>query len=146
MSGARLVLAVPGGQQDGDYLAGLIARGVASPGGALRALDATGVLTGQARTSERVPEPPSASFCSGEAAPAELARRSLPAVCRGVHFTNLYGPTEAAVEVTYCQYDPALEQTATVPILGRYPLANTTVYVLDGAGQPVPVGMAGSCT
>ena len=53
---------------------------------------------------------------------------------------NLYGPTEALVDVLLfeCQsWQPWL----SIPI-GR-PIANTQVYILDGHGEPVPVGVAG---
>ena len=53
---------------------------------------------------------------------------------------NLYGPTEAAIYATYWACDQ--EQTeARVPI-GK-PIANTQIYILDEAGQPVPIGVAG---
>jgi non-ribosomal peptide synthetase component F len=57
----------------------------------------------------------------------------------GVGLHNLYGPTEAAVDVTYWACEP--RERRVVPI-GR-PVANTRVYVLDGALNPVPVGVGG---
>lgn len=76
--------------------------------------------------------------CSGEALGGELARRC----CRllDAELDNLYGPTEAAVDVSWwrCRDDLGREP---VPI-GR-PIANTQLYVLDPAGLPVPVGVAG---
>src|SRR6185437_9391887 len=78
-------------------------------------------------------------ICSGEALPAVLAAaffRQLPGV--GLH--NLYGPTEAAVDVTAWAC-VAGDDASSIPI-GR-PVANTRIYILDGYGQPVPVGVAG---
>jgi thioesterase domain-containing protein len=51
---------------------------------------------------------------------------------------NAYGPTEASVCTTMfgCMAD------GQMPALGR-PLANTRTYVLDGALEPAPVGVAG---
>jgi non-ribosomal peptide synthetase component F len=51
---------------------------------------------------------------------------------------NAYGPTEASVCTTIfgCVAD------GRAPALGR-PLANTRTFVLDGALEPVPVGVAG---
>ncbi|MFG1330933.1 amino acid adenylation domain-containing protein [Xanthobacter autotrophicus] len=54
----------------------------------------------------------------------------------GVRFFNLYGPTECTVDAT------ATEISGPVPHMGRA-LANMRTYVLDGAGRPVPQGMAG---
>lgn len=57
---------------------------------------------------------------------------------------NHYGPTETTVGVC-CTIaidpTPYTLHTATVP-LGR-PLANTQIYILDSAGQPSPIGVAG---
>jgi hypothetical protein len=77
--------------------------------------------------------------CSGEALPAALAQRfheRLP----GAALFNLYGPTEAAVDVTWWQCR-AEDAGNRVPI-GR-PVPNARMYVLDRAGEPVPVGVTG---
>ncbi|MET0398153.1 MAG: condensation domain-containing protein, partial [Longimicrobiaceae bacterium] len=76
--------------------------------------------------------------CSGEALPYELTERFREAL-PDVELHNLYGPTEAAVDVTYWAAEP--RERRVVPI-GR-PVANTRLYVLDGAGEPVPVGVPG---
>ena len=52
-------------------------------------------------------------------------------------FTNMYGPTETTVWSLVHE----VERADVVPI-GR-PIANTTVYVVDPTGAPVPVGAAG---
>jgi natural product biosynthesis luciferase-like monooxygenase protein len=73
----------------------------------------------------------------GEALSESLAaelRRALP----NATLTNMYGPTETTVW-SMC-HDVGL-QAGPVPI-GR-PIANTQVYVLDSALNPVPAGMAG---
>ncbi|HEX9940248.1 MAG TPA: amino acid adenylation domain-containing protein, partial [Longimicrobium sp.] len=77
--------------------------------------------------------------CSGEALPAAVARR-FRALLPGVALHNVYGPSEAATATAalHCVADDA---RATIPI-GR-PVANTRVYLLDGAGEPVPRGVAG---
>jgi amino acid adenylation domain-containing protein len=76
---------------------------------------------------------------SGETLSAELARRfreRLPD-CR---LTNLYGSSEVSADATCFEVDHVPERMS-VPI-GR-PIANTTVYVLDGHLQPVPLGVPG---
>jgi SAM-dependent methyltransferase/acyl carrier protein len=77
-------------------------------------------------------------FCSGEVLPADVVRRFFARSTAALH--NLYGPTEAAIDVTAwtCRRD---DRRASVPI-GR-PVANTQIYLLDGHGAPVPVGVAG---
>ncbi|MFY1691593.1 amino acid adenylation domain-containing protein [Plantactinospora sp. WMMB782] len=77
-------------------------------------------------------------FSAGEPLHAELCRRLTDGL--KVTLWNTYGPTECAIDVTAHPYDPALP-TGPVPI-GR-PLANLRVLVLDGNGDPVPVGVAG---
>lgn len=59
------------------------------------------------------------------------------------NFYNKYGPTEAAVSVTqyYCVPNDNSSGDKTVPI-GK-PVSNTVLYILNKAGEPVPVGVAG---
>ncbi|CAM3667937.1 non-ribosomal peptide synthetase [Xenorhabdus thuongxuanensis] len=60
--------------------------------------------------------------------------------CRWI---NSYGPTETTVIATTLKLDhqnlPYLENI--IPI--GYPLPNTRIYILDGQGQPVPIGVSG---
>ena len=73
-------------------------------------------------------------LCGGEALPRDLADRLRS--CG--ELWNLYGPTESTIWSTMHRVEGGGD---TVPI-GR-PLANTQLYILDGVGQPVPVGMVG---
>jgi amino acid adenylation domain-containing protein len=81
-------------------------------------------------------------FCSGEAlAPALVERFNRVFGTIGVpRLVNLYGPTEATVDVSYfeCPSDGPVD---VVPI-GK-PIDNTTLLVLDGAGNRCPVGVPG---
>ncbi|HEX8430621.1 MAG TPA: AMP-binding protein, partial [Longimicrobium sp.] len=77
--------------------------------------------------------------CSGEALPASLARQFHEKLPRA-ELHNLYGPTEAAVDVTWWRSTPE-ETRGRIPI--GAPISNTRLYVLDRAGQPVPMGVAG---
>jgi amino acid adenylation domain-containing protein len=132
-TGARLVLARPGGHQDPAYLAGLIERERVTTLHFVPSMLQVFVDEGRAagcRSLRRV-------IASGEALPAGLAQRLLEqAPWAELH--NLYGPTEAAVDVTFHACRPG---ETRVPI-GR-PVANTRIHLLDHDGHPVPVGVAG---
>ncbi|KAK9703355.1 hypothetical protein K7432_010792 [Basidiobolus ranarum] len=54
---------------------------------------------------------------------------------------NAYGPTECTTFATSYAVPLNKEQPSSIPI-GR-PLANKQVYLLDGTGQPVPLGATG---
>ncbi|HXA84426.1 MAG TPA: amino acid adenylation domain-containing protein, partial [Candidatus Dormibacteraeota bacterium] len=51
---------------------------------------------------------------------------------------NNYGPTEATVVAT----SGKIAASSAILSIGR-PIANTRIYILDGKGQPVPMGVAG---
>jgi amino acid adenylation domain-containing protein/FkbM family methyltransferase len=55
----------------------------------------------------------------------------------GRAYYNVYGPTECTVDSTTCRIARGVS-----PNIGR-PVANSTLYVLDTQGQPVPVGVSG---
>ena len=78
-------------------------------------------------------------ICGGESLAVELQER-LFAVLPDAELHNLYGPTEAAVAVTHWQCQRG-SGGRIVPI-GR-PVANTQIYILDRAMQPVPKGVGG---
>jgi len=134
-TGARLVMARPGGHKDPAYLCDVIeAERITTLHFVPSMLDvflAHGDVS-QAAGLQRV-------MCSGEALPGSLVRRfkqQLP----GIGLYNLYGPTEAAVDVTAwnCARPDAADNTP----IGK-PIANTRLYVLDGQLQPVPLGVVG---
>jgi amino acid adenylation domain-containing protein len=135
MTGARLVVAEPGGHQDSRYLVELI-----------REAGIT-VLHFVPSMLQVFIEEPGVERCvsirqivsSGEALSASLQRRvqeRLP----WAELDNLYGPTEAAVDVTRWRCERGSER-AVVPI-GR-PIANTQMYVLDTGLEPAPIGTLG---
>ncbi|MEW5925951.1 MAG: non-ribosomal peptide synthase/polyketide synthase [Gemmatimonadota bacterium] len=84
-----------------------------------------------------VPESVRAFNLAGEALPAPLARElyALPGTERVL---NLYGPTEDTVYSTWSEVERGAERVR----IGR-PVANSRAYVLDPAGSPAPVGVAG---
>ena len=70
----------------------------------------------------------------GEACPDDLATRWSTPTRR---MFNTYGPTEATVIATYAELHPHRRVT-----IGR-PIPNYRTYILDPAGQPVAIGLAG---
>ncbi len=135
LTGARLEVARPGGHQDGEYLVRVMKEaGVTTlhfvPSMLSVWLEQEGLE--ELKALKRV-------VCSGEALGVEQVERFHQRL-KGVELHNLYGPTEAAVDVSYWKCE-AGQQVRSVPI-GR-PIANTKLYVLDGQGRPVPVGVAG---
>lgn len=78
-------------------------------------------------------------LCGGEALPGALLARFQERMPK-VRVHNLYGPSEAATALT--ALDCAAGETEASVVVGG-PIANTRVYVLDAAGEPVPVGAVG---
>jgi amino acid adenylation domain-containing protein/FkbH-like protein/FkbM family methyltransferase len=72
---------------------------------------------------------------AGEAADPGDARHYATAL----RYVNAYGPTETAVCATWTDVLPG--QDGLIPI-GR-PVTNTTAYVLDASGNPLPIGVTG---
>ncbi|SMR84145.1 non-ribosomal peptide synthetase, partial [Stenotrophomonas sp. yr243] len=79
---------------------------------------------------------PVAVLVGGDAIPDVLWKRM--AAAKATRFFNVYGPTECTVDATLA----CVDQAGMQPHIGR-PLANTRIYVLDGRGQPVPIGTVG---
>jgi amino acid adenylation domain-containing protein len=134
LSGARMVLAKPGGHKDGAYLVDLIMRRkITTLHFVPPMLEAFLNQEGIERCSSlrRV-------ICSGEALPYDLQERFFSRSSAELH--NLYGPTEAAIDVSFweCQRNSPKK---IVPI-GR-PIANIRLHILDRHLQPVPIGVAG---
>ena len=74
-------------------------------------------------------------LCGGEALPRELANRILD---RAGTLWNVYGPTETTIWSTAAK----IERGESEITIGR-PLANTELFILDDALQPVPMGLSG---
>ncbi|MGB3442387.1 MAG: amino acid adenylation domain-containing protein [Actinophytocola sp.] len=136
-TGARLVLAKPGGHKDAGYLRDLlVAQDITTthfvPSMLTVFLGEDGI---EAATALR------RVICSGEELPHAAAAEF---TTRFPHceLHNLYGPTEAAIDVSawHCTPD-ALAGVTAVPI--GVPIANLRLYVLDERGNPAPVGVAG---
>lgn len=130
MTGARQVIARPDGHRDPSYLARLIEDERVTTVHFVPSM--LGPFLEVARKScaslRRV-------ICSGEALSPALVRAFGHAMEAELH--NLYGPTEATIDVSWWRCDPRSDHT-TIPI--GFPIANTRLYVLDGAYQPVTEG------
>ncbi|HEX2077990.1 MAG TPA: amino acid adenylation domain-containing protein [Longimicrobium sp.] len=79
-------------------------------------------------------DPRLAILSGGEALQVDLARELLP---RGRALWNVYGPTETTIWSAVQRVE-----SADAIHLGR-PIANTTLYVVDPALNPCPLGVAG---
>ena len=135
ITGARLVMARPGGHREPAYLTGVIERERITtlhfvPSMLRPFLEEPGLV--ESCTSLR------RVFCSGEALPPDLRDRFFS--CVGAELHNLYGPTEAAVDVT--AWACLREDTRPLVPIGR-PIANARMYVLDARLRPVPTGVSG---
>src|SRR5262249_42787382 len=58
----------------------------------------------------------------------------------GVGLINAYGPTECSDDVTHYHIGEDIPEGMPYAPLGK-PLRNSRVYILDGSGGPVPVGV-----
>ncbi|CDF96574.1 MULTISPECIES: non-ribosomal peptide synthetase [unclassified Pseudomonas] len=134
-TGARLVMARPGGHRDPAYLREVIqTQGITTLHFVPSMLDVF-LAHGEAGECEGLRQ----VMCSGEALPGHLVRR-FKAQLPGAALHNLYGPTEAAVDVT--AWDCTGAETPDSTPIGK-PIANTRIYLLDAHQQPVPMGVAG---
>jgi aspartate racemase len=76
----------------------------------------------------------------GEVMPADVIKAAWKALPR-TRIIHAYGPTECGVFATTYPITNTESINDNVPI-GR-PIENTTVFILDGYGNPVPVGVPG---
>jgi non-ribosomal peptide synthetase component F len=134
MSGARLVMARPGGHQDVGYLIDEIkAKQITVlqvvPSLLQALLDGAGIEECQSLT--RV-------FSGGEVLTSEVKEEFARKL--GVELINLYGPTEATIEATYWRCEG--EQRKRSEPIGR-PISNARVYVLGERMAEVGIGMRG---
>jgi amino acid adenylation domain-containing protein len=134
-TGAKLVMARPEGHKDPGYLVETIRRNK------ITTMHFVPSMLQIFLEHEDLSNMPSLVrvVCSGEALPAALLQRFQERIPHAA-LHNLYGPTEAAVDVT-AWTAPANFKDSMVPI-GK-PVWNTQMYVLDGHGEPVPMGVTG---
>ncbi|EDT41451.1 amino acid adenylation domain protein [Burkholderia ambifaria MEX-5] len=131
MTGARLAIARPDGHKDPRYLAQAMRQYHVTTAHFVPAM----LQAFLAQSQEALPALRRV-FASGEALPASVQRQFRQRYPQ-VALYNLYGPTEAAVDVSHWT---CADDGDSVPI--GCPVANTQLYLLDAALQPVPVGSA----
>ncbi|MFJ5235531.1 amino acid adenylation domain-containing protein [Pseudomonas neuropathica] len=137
MTGARLVMAQPGGHKDPQYLSEVIEREHITTLHFVPSMLDVFLANSDTTRCDSVRQ----VMCSGEALPGSVVRRfKLQLPCSALH--NLYGPTEAAVDVTAWDCAGTIEQTPDNTPIGK-PIANTRMYILDAQQQPVPQGVIG---
>jgi amino acid adenylation domain-containing protein len=134
ISGARLVMAEPGGHKNPVYLRQVIEKEQITiihfvPAMLQVFLDEPGLE--QLASLRKV-------LCGGEAFNFELQQRCFSRM--NVELYNRYGPTETAVVAAHWQCERESERKI-VPI-GK-PIANTQVHLLDQNQERVPIGVAG---
>ncbi|HSE16100.1 MAG TPA: amino acid adenylation domain-containing protein [Pyrinomonadaceae bacterium] len=134
LSGARLLIAKPGGHQDTAYQLDLMAREKVTH------VDYVPTMLEVLLESEGLDQCDNLKIvtAAGEALTRELRDRFYSQTKSKLY--NLYGPTEASLAVTYwvCL---AEGEERVIPI-GR-PMSNVKIYILDKQLQPVPIGVAG---
>ncbi len=134
LTGATMVIARPGGQRESDYLVQEICQNDITgldfvPSMLPFFLEEEGL--DECRSLQRI-------NTGGELLSPELHRRLAERL--DVDLFNGYGPTETCIAVTFWSRRRG-ESAAVVPI-GRA-IDNTGLFVVDRAGRPGPIGVAG---
>jgi amino acid adenylation domain-containing protein len=134
MTGAALAIAPPGDHRDARRLVELIRNHNVTTLHFVPSMLRAFMEDARVGTCESLRQ----VICSGEALSYDLQQKFFATFDAELH--NLYGPTEASIDVSHwtCRRD----STQTVVPIG-HPIANTTLYVLDAALNPVPIGVAG---
>jgi amino acid adenylation domain-containing protein len=135
LTGAQLVVARPSLHGDSRYLVGVICENAITTVHFVPSMLAAFLEDKHAARCLSLRR----AICSGEALPFELQERFF-AMLPDTQLHNLYGPTEAAVDVTF--WKCARGSSEPIVPIGR-PVANTQIYILDRAMQPVPIGAMG---
>ncbi|MEC4885101.1 MAG: amino acid adenylation domain-containing protein, partial [Scytonema sp. PMC 1070.18] len=130
ISGAQLVVADRETVRDGFKLAQLLNQSQAT---VMQATPATWRLL---LTAGWKPHGSFRALCGGETMPSDLGISLLDI---GVELWNVYGPTETTIWSTL----KSIKKPEDIQSIGQG-IANTSVYILDNAGHPVPAGVIGN--
>ncbi|MER2494068.1 amino acid adenylation domain-containing protein [Catenovulum sediminis] len=135
MSGAKLVLAAPGGHADPHYLQSMIAEHQVSIIHFVPTM-LQGMLSADAWPKNNALR---YVFCAGEALPQSLVEAFYQLAGQQTVLVNRYGPTEAPAATHW----PCIQMRDDKRIPIGKPTSNTLVYVLDKNQQLVPSGVVG---
>ncbi|MBV1957407.1 amino acid adenylation domain-containing protein, partial [Streptomyces sp. BV333] len=135
VSGAAVVVSRPGGAEG---LASLV--GTGGGFGLMKLVPAHLPLLAELVPDDRIADAARKVVVGGEALTGTVVRSWLERAPHSI-VVNEYGPTETVVGCTVFEVEAGQDVGESVPI-GR-PNANTRVYVLDSALQPVVPGVAG---
>ncbi|HST58143.1 MAG TPA: amino acid adenylation domain-containing protein, partial [Longimicrobium sp.] len=133
--GARVVMARPGGHKDPDYLLQVMHDG----GATMVNLNGSLLMVLLEHPRLELMAGLRQMLVGGESFSGTGLTRFLERV-PGTRLHHLYGPSEAATAMMAPDLGPA--QARRVVPIGR-PTANSRMYLLDPAGNPVPVGVVG---
>ncbi len=138
VAGVPLIMLEPGGEKDPLQIIDAIEKNAVAVAQFVPSL-----LNAVSDSAEGIDLPKLTSlkhvFCGGEV----LTRETIETFSRQFQITpqfhNLYGPTETTIDASWYSCQDVLPEV--IPI-GR-PVDNTQVYILDDAGSPQPMGVAG---
>jgi amino acid adenylation domain-containing protein len=133
--GAQLVFAIPDGHKDPFYLQQLIDKEritVVHFVPSMLNIFLSNLQPAACNSLEHI-------VCSGEALPAKVASECKQKLTGRLH--NYYGPTEAAIDVT--AIDLTTVDTDVHGVTIGYPVANTSIYIVNDALALQPVGIPG---
>jgi len=135
MSGAQLILAIPGGHTDTAYLAETVAQSNITILQVVPTILDALLEEPEIRNAKGLRR----VFAGGEMLTPILQEKFFKCLPT-VKLINLYGPAEATIDTTFwvCHHGTNCEN---VPI-GR-PITNARVYILDELMDPVPIGTRG---
>jgi acyl-coenzyme A synthetase/AMP-(fatty) acid ligase/acyl carrier protein len=136
LSGAKLVIARPGGHMDPKYLHKIIRSSSITTLHFVPSMLQVFLAESELHDCTTLRQ----VFCSGEALPYKLQEKFFSSVAQHARLHNLYGPTEASVDVTY--WECSRTDTRKLVPIGR-PIANTEMHILDERLNPVAVGEVG---
>jgi len=138
LTGARLVMAKPGGQADSRYLVEAVANEKIT---ILQLVPSMLRIFVQEPSVERCGASLKRVFSGGEALSTQVVehfRKKLP----GASLQNLYGPTEASIDAASWSCDGELDSEQDYVPLG-HPLSNARIYILDEQQELTPAGVCG---